>query len=274
LRACFLKAGLAPAFLRQKVCAAPWAREALMRLAALWYILAMLNDLELTGRARTHAVQHDELGAALHSAVLEPFLDMKADAARVGIDIAITSGFRDFDAQKRIWNLKWLGERPLYDAEGNARDHAELAPLDLLHAILCWSALPGASRHHWGSELDVIDRAAMPEGYRVKLTPDEVGPGGVFHALHCWLDENMARYDFFRPYATFRGGVQPEAWHISYAAVSVPALAALTPQLVETAIRASDILGKNLVLERIAALHRRYVANVDVPADQRTSGTA
>jgi LAS superfamily LD-carboxypeptidase LdcB len=244
-----------------------------MHVTALWYILAMLNDFELTGRARTHVVQHDELGAALHGAVVEPFLSMKADAARDGIDIAITSGFRDFDAQKRIWNLKWRGERPLYDAEGNERDHSELAPLDLLDAILCWSALPGASRHHWGSELDVIDRAAMPDGYRVKLAPDEVEPGGVFHGLHCWLDENMARYGFFRPYATFRGGVQPEAWHLSYGPVSVPALTALTPQLVESAIRASDILGKNLVLERIAALHERYVANVDPPADRRRSGT-
>ena len=78
---------------------------------------------------------------------------MKADAARAGIDIGITSSFRDFFAQERIWNMKWRGERPLYDTAGRVREHAALAPRELIEAILCWSALPGASRHHWGTEL-------------------------------------------------------------------------------------------------------------------------
>lgn len=225
----------------------------------------MLNDLELTGRARTHLVQRDDLGAALHAQALDPFLAMQADAAREGIQIEIISAFRDFQAQERIWNLKWRGERPLYDREGTPRDHAALTPLDLVDAILCWSALPGASRHHWGSELDVIDRAAVPDGYRVQLLPAEAAPGGIFHALHCWLDVNMARYGFFRPYQSFRGGVLPEAWHLSYAHISIEALSALTPELIAEAVRGSDMLGKELVVSRIPELHRRYVANIDEP---------
>lgn len=223
----------------------------------------MLNALELTGRARTHVVQRDDLRAAIHYAVLEPFLAMKADAARAGIDIGIASGFRDFAAQQRIWDLKFRGERPLYDAAGNLRDHAALAPADLLEAIACWSAVPGGSRHHWGSELDLIDLAAMPEGYRVQLLPGEAAPGGIFHTLHCWLDANMARYSFFRPYRTFRGGVFPEPWHVSYAPVSGPALDALTAEILAEAIAASDMLGKDVVLERIGDVYRRYVANID-----------
>ena len=225
----------------------------------------MLNDLELTGRARTHVVQRDDLEAAVHPQALEAFLAMKADAAGAGIDMAITSAFRDFEAQQRIWNLKWRGERTLYDADGNAREHAALSPEELMEAILCWSALPGASRHHWGTEIDVVDAAAMPEGYRVQLLPSEAAPGGVFHPLHCWLDANMAPYGFFRPYRSFRGGVHPEAWHLSYAPVAVPALAALTPKLVADAVAASEMLGKDAVLERIEELHARYVANVDPP---------
>src|SRR3954467_11432795 len=119
----------------------------------------MLNELELTGRARTHVVQRDDLGAAVHAAALDAFLGMKAAAARQGFDIAITSGFRDFEAQQRIWNLKWKGERPVYDSLGVPRDHTSLTPDELAAAILCWSALPGGSRHHWGTELDVVDRA-------------------------------------------------------------------------------------------------------------------
>jgi LAS superfamily LD-carboxypeptidase LdcB len=236
--------------------------------------MTVLNELELTGRARTHVVQRDDLRAALHGAALAPFLDMKSDAARSGVDIGITSAFRDFAAQQNIWDRKFRGERPLYDATGNARDHAALSPDELVEAIACWSAVPGASRHHWGSEIDVIDVAAMPEGYRVELLPSEAAPGGVFHALHCWLDANMARYGFFRPYRTFRDGVHPEPWHLSYAAVAGPALDALTPELLAEAVRASDILGKDIVLARISDLHRRYVANVDAPSSEGASAPA
>jgi LAS superfamily LD-carboxypeptidase LdcB len=225
----------------------------------------MLNDLELTGRARTHVVQRDDLGAAVHPQALDAFLAMKVEAARDGIDMSIVSAFRDFEAQQRIWNLKWSGQRTLYDAYGNPRDHATLAPDQLLEAILCWSALPGASRHHWGTEIDVIDRAAMPEGYRVQLLPSEAAPGGVFHALHCWLDANMSRHGFFRPYRTFRGGVHPEAWHLSYATVAEEAMRALTTDLVANAVSASDMLGKEIVLEHIQELYARYVADIDAP---------
>ncbi|HWI13210.1 MAG TPA: M15 family metallopeptidase, partial [Burkholderiales bacterium] len=135
----------------------------------------------------------------------------------------------------------------------------------LIEAILCWSALPGASRHHWGTEIDVYDRAAMPEGYRVRLLPEEAAPGGVFHRLHEWLDEHMASYGFFRPYATYRGGVLPEPWHLSYAAVSVDATRSLTADVLERTVRDSTMLGKEHVLGRLAEIHARYVASVDEP---------
>lgn len=225
----------------------------------------MLNELELTGRARTHVVQRADLNAAVHPEALAAFLAMKADAARAGFDIEIVSAFRDFAAQQRIWDMKFRGERPLYDAQGNVRDHAELSPAELIEAIACWSAVPGGSRHHWGSEIDVIDRAAVPAGERVHLLPSETEPGGVFHALHQWLDENMARYGFYRPYRTYRGGVFPEPWHLSFAPVSTLALERLTPQVFADTVRESDILGRDLVLERIEAFYRRYLANVDAP---------
>src|SRR3972149_11582459 len=110
----------------------------------------MLNEFELTGRARTHVVQHDDLGAALHPAVVEPFLALREAAAREGIELAICSGFRDFEAQCRVWSLKVRGERPCYDARGNVRETATLGAGEMIDAILAWSALPGAGRPHWG----------------------------------------------------------------------------------------------------------------------------
>lgn len=225
----------------------------------------MLNEFELTGRVRTHVVQRDDLKAALQRDTLEPFLAMRDAAMREGIAIQIVSAFRDFAAQQNIWDKKYRGERPLYDAGGNVREHAKLSPAGLIDAIVCWSAVPGGSRHHWGTEIDVIDSAALPEGYRVRLLPDEAGPGGVFYRLHQWLDANMAQFGFFRPYRTFRGGVHPEPWHLSYAPVSVGALQALTPEVFAEAVRSSGMLGRELVLARIGELYRQYVVNIDAP---------
>jgi LAS superfamily LD-carboxypeptidase LdcB len=222
----------------------------------------MLDELELTGRAASHVVQRDDLGAAVHRDALAPFLAMKAAAADAGIELEIASGFRDFSAQQRIWNMKYRGERPLYDAAGIPRDHASLSPAELVDSILCWSALPGASRHHWGTDIDVVDRAAMPEGYRYRLVPEEYAAGGVFHTLNLWLAANIARFGFYRPYANYNGGVHPEPWHLSYAPVATRALQLLTPELLTAAVRESDMLGKNEVLARLPDIYRTYVMNI------------
>jgi LAS superfamily LD-carboxypeptidase LdcB len=172
-----------------------------------------MSPLELTGRARTHVVQRDDLRAAVHPQALEAFLAMREQAARDGIELAVFSAFRDFDAQLAIWNRKYRGERPLFRLDGSVREHASLSQAELIDAILEWSALPGTSRHHWGTDLDVYDAAAMPEGYRVQLLPAEYACDGVFQRLSAWLDANMQRFGFFRPYDAYRGGVHPEPWH-------------------------------------------------------------
>jgi LAS superfamily LD-carboxypeptidase LdcB len=222
----------------------------------------MFNELELTGRARTHVVQREDVPAAIHARAWEPFLELKAAAARDGIEVEIASGFRDFSAQLRIWNMKYRGERPLYDDAGNVREHASLDPGALIEGILCWSALPGASRHHWGTDIDLVDRAAMPEQYRYRLVPQEYAEGGVFHRLNAWLDENLSRFDFFRPYASYQGGVYPEPWHVSYAPLSSVALQMLTPDLIAATLADADVLGKDHVLSRLADIYRGYIANI------------
>ena len=221
-----------------------------------------MNELELTGRARTHIEQIDDPLTALHRDVVEPFRALREAAARDGLDVMPFSAFRDFNQQVEIWNRKFRGERPLYDRAGKVREHAELTEAQLVDAILVWSAVPGASRHHWGSEIDVYDRAAMPEGYRVELLPEEYAPGGVFERLTQWLDANLGRFDFYRPYDRDRGGVYPEPWHISYAPVSSAALLALTPEVVARALQQEPVLGKGLVMQRLPEIWRTYVANV------------
>jgi LAS superfamily LD-carboxypeptidase LdcB len=225
----------------------------------------MFNSLELTGRSSTHVREVPELGCILHGEAMLQALAMRSAARAAGIELAIVSSFRDFDRQVAIWNAKYSGERQLLDRDGRALIHAHLSESALIDAILIWSALPGASRHHWGTDIDVIDRAAVAPDYRPQLVRAEFGRNGPFARLDAWLAENMATFGFFRPYATDQGGVQPEPWHLSFAPVAEPALAALTPAVLSAALAASGIAGRDAVLARLPEIYVRYVTSIDPP---------
>ena len=86
--------------------------------------------------------------------------------AGAGFDLAPVSSFRDFERQRAIWNAKFRGERPALDRRGRAVNMNKLDDGARVETILCWSALPGASRHHWGSDVDVADGHAIARGPR------------------------------------------------------------------------------------------------------------
>ncbi len=222
-----------------------------------------MNALELTGRASTHVTELGAPRCVLHTLAAPAFLEMRAQAAAAGIDLAPVSAFRDFDRQLYIWNEKFHGRRALYNRAGQPLDPAALTPPEIVQAILYWSALPGASRHHWGSEIDVIDRAALPPGASAQLLPVEYSPGGPFARLTAWLDRHMGRFGFFRPYRTDRGGVAPEPWHLSFAPVSRVAITELTEDVLREALQGSALAGKALVLGQLPEIYRRYVADID-----------
>jgi LAS superfamily LD-carboxypeptidase LdcB len=226
-----------------------------------------LGPLELTGRARSHIVELVEPRCALHRDVVRPWLALRAAAARAGIDLIPSSSFRDFEQQLRIWNAKFRGERALLDAAGAPLDAAALDERTRVEAILHWSALPGASRHHWGTEIDVIDAAALPGGQRPALVPAEYAPGGIFARLGAWLDAYAGEFGFYRPYDIYRGGVQPEPWHLSYAPVARQAETLLTPELLAEALASADMAGRDVVLPRLGDIHARYVRAVAAPAE-------
>jgi hypothetical protein len=192
-------------------------------------------------------------------------LPLPPSGACVGPPVAAASSFRDFDTQVRIWNEKWTGRRPLHDRDGTTLVAARLAPAARVRAILIWSAPPGASRHHWGSDLDVYDRAAVAVGSGPSLLPEEYAPDGPFAALTAWLDANMHRYGFYRPYRTDRGGVSPEPWHLSHAPTAREASLRLRPATLRAAIEASELEGKAALLKSLPRVYRRYVRAVDPP---------
>jgi LAS superfamily LD-carboxypeptidase LdcB len=221
-----------------------------------------LSGLELTGRARTHVHEVPELRCLLHPQAAAALLAMRAAAAHAGIDLMPVSGFRDFARQLAIWNDKYSGARPLLDRAGRPLAADTLDEGGRVAAILIWSALPGASRHHWGSECDLIDCAALPTGARVELLGKHYAPTGRYAPLAAWLARHAHDYGFFLPYDLDRGGVQPEPWHFSFAPVAVPAQAAMQPELLRTALAESNLMGWKSVSAELPRIFERYVSAV------------
>jgi LAS superfamily LD-carboxypeptidase LdcB len=223
----------------------------------------------LTGKAERHLctpTDADSFGVRVHQEVVEPFRSLKREARTAGFDLRILSGYRSFDQQLSIWNRKASGKLPVLDGDAVPLDVEALSEQALVFAILRWSALPGASRHHWGTDLDVYDAAATPEGYEIELIPEEVNAGGMFGPLHEWLDERIASessFGFFRPYDEDRQGVAPERWHLSYAPVAAAYLEQLTTDVLRAVVQQADLLLKDTILLQLDEIYERFVINVN-----------
>ncbi|MAT95003.1 MAG: peptidase [Halioglobus sp.] len=224
-----------------------------------------LTARQLTGQDESHLVTLAD-GQRLQADAAVAFEALRADARAAGFELAIASAYRSYARQLAIWNGKVAGERPVHDDAGDPVRLAGLSDARKLDAILRFSAIPGTSRHHWGTDLDVYDAGAVPADYRLQLSPVEVAPGGVFDALHCWLDEVIAAgcgHGFFRPYDRDRGGVAPERWHLSFAPLSAACAADCRDEVYRAAWDA-DPAQPALLLRRAIeadwpALRRRYI---------------
>jgi LAS superfamily LD-carboxypeptidase LdcB len=224
-----------------------------------------VNQGELTGQLRTHVADLSDPQCALHMHVAVPFLNMRRAALADGFDLVPISSFRAFSRQLSIWNGKFSGDKPMLDASGRPIEVSGLSSRERVEAILLWSALPGASRHHWGTDVDLIDARATTSDYRPRLVPEEFAPGGPYAALAEWLEAHAARFGFFRPFRGVLSGVQAEPWHFSFAPIAESARRALTPAVLHKAIAAAPILGKDDILAQLDALHSRYVGAIDWP---------
>jgi hypothetical protein len=182
----------------------------------------LLTAAQLTGQVDSHLVTLAN-GHRLHPEAAAAFALLQQDASAAGFELAIASSFRSYDRQLAIFNGKACCQRPVHDERGQVVDMNALNSMEKLAAILRFSALPGASRHHWGTDIDVYDAAAMPAAYQLQLSPEEVAPGAIFDPLHRWLDRRMnaaQSHGFYRPYAEDHGGVAVERWHLSFAPIS------------------------------------------------------
>jgi D-alanyl-D-alanine dipeptidase len=134
------------------------------------------------------------------------FQRMHQEALKAGITLTILSATRNFDAQKAIWERKW--KRPQYEGKSD---------LERIIDIMKFSSMPGTSRHHWGTDIDLnsLEPAYFTQGKGL--------------ATYQWLSAHAAEFGYYQTYTSKknnRSGYEEEAWHWSYMPLAGPMLEA------------------------------------------------
>lgn len=220
---------------------------------------------QLTGLTQTHLTEL-MVGTKMfwvHHDIKAPLIALIKDAQVNGFELSIASSFRDYHRQAMIWNAKFSGEKTLLGSDSRPLDSTQLTELEKVHAIMRWSALPGASRHHWGCELDVYDRNSLPPEVQLKLEPWEYQVGHQ-KAFNQWLTETMPLFGFYRPYQKDLGGVAVEPWHISHITTGQEMLDQLTLDKLKQTWAKHPFLGTELISEHAESLYNRYISNITV----------
>ena len=171
-------------------------------------------------------------GYQLRKEAHEAFVAMKRAAYSSGIDLKIVSSYRSFDRQQVIFERKFQK----YSDEG-------MAPIDAINKIIEYSTIPGTSRHHWGTDIDVIDGYRKVDGD--VLVPSKYGEGQPFADFKKWMDENSEKFGFYLVYTDTpkRRGFKYEPWHYSYAPLSIPMLETYRSKNIMQIYKKEDFLG-------------------------------
>ena len=145
-------------------------------------------------------------GMLIQKKVWEDYKRMHEEAQKSGVNLTIVSATRNNDYQKGIWEKKWKTKAAAYKSPLTEKDKIAIA-----NDILRFSSMPGTSRHHWGTDIDLND--LEPEYFKK-------GPG---KKVYDWLKKNAAAYGFCQTYTSKswgREGYEEESWHWSYMPLS------------------------------------------------------
>jgi D-alanyl-D-alanine carboxypeptidase len=148
-------------------------------------------------------------GIYMHREAWEAYAHMREAARKENVILTIVSAFRSFSDQKSIWENKWNGNT-LVSGKNLSLTHKE--PRARALEILKYSSMPGTSRHHWGTDLDL--NSLNNDYFRE----------GVGKKVYDWLTLHAGEFGFcqvYSPLGTDRpGGYNEERWHWSYLPVS------------------------------------------------------
>ena len=174
---------------------APFSREEL---------LGKFNPAKHNGFQLIESRYSTKTDIYLRKEAYDAFKRMREAALKEGITLTILSATRNFDAQKGIWERKW--KRPQYEGKTD---------VERIVDILKFSSMPGTSRHHWGTDIDLN---SLEPAYFTS------GKGLI---IYQWLCAHAADYGYSQTYTSKkdgRSGYEEEAWHWSYMPLAGPML--------------------------------------------------
>lgn len=148
-------------------------------------------------------------GYNVRETVHSAFIEMSKEALKSDIKLKTVSSYRNFAHQNRIWERKY-----------KQNTNKGLSPLNSIKKIIEYSTIPGTSRHHWATDMDIIDgNAVQPNNV---LNPNHFEGTGCFSKFKTWMDSNANTFGFYLVYTndTNRKGFKYEPWHYSYKPLS------------------------------------------------------
>ncbi len=188
-----------------------------------------ISDKELIGKGNPELFGN---GYNLREEAHLSFIKMQKAALKDGISIGAVSSYRGFAHQKRIWERKFKSNK----ANG-LTDKANI------NKIIEYSTIPGTSRHHWGTDIDIYQtNVKQPKNV---LLPRHFHNNGPYCKLKEWMDANASTYGFYLVYTDNpnRKGFKYEPWHYSYKKLSVPYLKAYETLKISEILKSEGLSG-------------------------------
>ncbi|MGE0637483.1 MAG: M15 family metallopeptidase [Bacteroidia bacterium] len=185
------------------------AEEVQSRDYSVEYLLGKFNQKTDTSFAVIPMKYCSKEAMYLRKETIAAFIKMYDAAKKEGVNLKIISATRNFNEQKSIWEAKWNGSRLV---NGKNLSQTIKDPVERAKTILRYSSMPGTSRHHWGTDMDLnsLENAyfTTAEGKRV----------------YEWMKKNAAQFGFCQPYSVKNesrpNGYEEEKWHWSYTPLS------------------------------------------------------
>ncbi len=202
----------------------------------------MISSKNYLGLDESHLVlfPNRDFFKGLPSAV-EAFERLRKKALDDGISLDLVSAYRSFERQLKIFDDKFNLRRPVLGENETPLDLSKASDKQKVDAILRYSAIPGLSRHHFGTDFDIYSKSLLPSGQKLQLTAYEYDKDQYFYPLELWLSKNLSDFGFIRPFTGY-SHIAYEPWHISY-------------------IKESSEIIKNFDIGKLKA----YLKNLDYP---------
>ena len=179
--------------------------------------------------------------------------EMTKAARNDGIEIKVVSAYRSYERQKDIWNSKFIR----FEKQG-------FKNLAIVDQIIKYSTIPGTSRHHWGTDIDIIDGSQLNKGDL--LVSKKFHGNGPYNNLRNWMEVNAKKFGFLKPYNQDpkRKGFLYEPWHYSYAEKSIEMLHAYLELNAISLIKDPDLLGADLLDSKFIKIYlNTHILGID-----------